>query len=305
MKRRLWYGFIALLLTLTAVGCAAAPRMPLSGEDKAEAPAAMPPMMVEAPAEEAETSSSAGGRSNDSAAMERLIIRNANLDIVVRDTETTVDEVTALAEELGGYVIESTVSEYQEGKQAYLRLRIPAEDLDRALDRIRDLSMEVRRENVSGQDVTDEYVDLQSRLRHLEATEERLLDFMDEAEDTEAALEVYDRLQSIQAEIEQTRGRMQYLEESAAMATITLNVTPSELAQPIEIGGWRPQGTLRDAFESLIRVFQFLVDALIVLVVLIVPVLAILAIPVVGLVLLARWFLRRRRRRKAQREGKD
>jgi len=304
MTRRIWYGIAALMLTLIVAGCAAAPGMLQSRGEMEEAPAAMPTMVAEA-ASEADTESSVGGRPSDTAAIERLIIRNANLDIVVRDTETTVDEITALAEELGGYVIESTVSEYREGKQAYLRLRVPAEDLDRALDRIRDLAMEVRRENISGQDVTDEYVDLQSRLRHLEATEERLLTFMEEAEDTEAALEVYDRLQSIQAEIEQTRGRMQYLEDSAAMATITLNVTPSELAQPLEVGGWRPQGTLRDAFESLIRVFQFLVDALIVIVVLIVPVLAVIALPLVGVVLLIRWFLRRRRRKKAQDEAQD
>jgi hypothetical protein len=270
-------------------------------EEKAgQAPAAMPTQVAEAPAEDVERE--AGGRAGDSQGVERLIIRNANLSIVVRNTENAVDEIDALAQELGGYVIESTISEYREGKQARLRLRVPAEKLDSALERIREMSMEVRRESVSGQDVTDEYVDLQSRLRHLEATEERLLTFMEEAEDTEAALEVYDRLQNIQAQIEQTRGRMQYLEQSAAMATITLDVTPSELAQPIEVGGWHPQGTLRDAFESLIRVFQFLVDALIVIVVLVLPILIVIALPLVGLFLLIRWIVRRRRRAKQARE---
>jgi hypothetical protein len=239
-----------------------------------------------------------GARAADYAATERLIIRNASLDIVVRDTEDAVDQVDALAEELGGFVIESNLNEYQQGMRAYLRLRVPAESLDTALERIRDLAMEVRRENVSGQDVTEEYVDLQSRMRHLEATEERLLTFMAEAEDTEAALEVYDRLQTIQADIEQVKGRMQYLEESAAMATITLDITPSELAQPIQVGGWQPRGTLRNAFESLIRVFQFLVDALIVIIVLVVPILAVIALPLVGLFFLIRAILRRRRKRK-------
>jgi hypothetical protein len=239
-----------------------------------------------------------GARAADYAATERLIIRNASLDIVVRDTEDAVEQVDALAEELGGFVIESNLNEYQQGMRAYLRLRVPAESLDTALERIRDLAMEVRRENVSGQDVTEEYVDLQSRMRHLEATEERLLTFMAEAEDTEAALEVYDRLQTIQADIEQVKGRMQYLEESAAMATITLDITPSELAQPIQVGGWQPRGTLRNAFESLIRVFQFLVDALIVIVVLVVPILAVIALPLVGLFFLIRAIVRRRRKRK-------
>jgi hypothetical protein len=294
MGKKTVYGIVVSLLILVVAGCGAAP-MPgeivpvqatavVEREAVFEEPAAAP--------------GESGARAADYAATERLIIRNASLDIVVRDTEDAVDQVDALAEELGGFVIESNLNEYQQGMRAYLRLRVPAESLDTALERIRDLAMEVRRENVSGQDVTEEYVDLQSRMRHLEATEERLLTFMAEAEDTEAALEVYDRLQTIQADIEQVKGRMQYLEESAAMATITLDITPSELAQPIQVGGWQPRGTLRNAFESLIRVFQFLVDALIVIIVLVVPILAVIALPLVGLFFLIRAILRRRRKRK-------
>ncbi len=300
MGKRMAYGMVAALLTLVTMGCAAG-AMPTPGvmEERSEAPAAMSTQAPAAPAADSAESES-GGRAGTGAAAERLIIRNASLDIVARDTEAMVEEIGALADELGGYVIESNLSEYQEGMRAYLRLRVPGEKLDPALDRIREIAMEVRRESMSGQDVTDEYVDLQSRLRHLEATEERLLAFMEDAEDTEAALEVYDRLQGIQAQIEQTKGRMQYLEQSAAMATITLDITPSELAQPIQVGKWRPQGTLRNAFESLIEVLQFLVDALIVIVVLIVPILVIIALPLVGFFFLVRRIVRRRRRAKQE-----
>jgi hypothetical protein len=299
MSRKTVYGIVVSLLVLVVTGCAAAPMVGQAPPVEATYVAVEREVALEEPAA---ASGESGAKSADHAATERLIIRNANLDIVVRDTQDAVDQVDALAEELGGFVIESNLNEYQEGMRAYLRLRVPAEKLDTALERIRDLSMEVRRENISGQDVTEEYVDLQSRMRHLEATEERLLTFMAEAEDTEAALEVYDRLQSIQADIEQTKGRMQYLEDSAAMATITLNITPSELAQPIQVGGWRPRGTLRNAFESLIRVLQFLIDALIVIVVLVAPVLAVIALPLVGLFFLIRAGLRRRKRRRAEPE---
>jgi len=109
-------------------------------------------------------------------------------------------------------------------------------------------------------------------------------------------------LQNIQAEIEQVKGRMQYLKQSAAMATITLDIIPDALAQPIQVGGWHPEGTLRDAFESLIKVLQFLVDALIVIVVLIAPVLLIIAAPIVGLFFLVRAIVRRRKARKKKAE---
>jgi exonuclease VII small subunit len=299
MGKRTLYAIMVSLLGLTVAACAAAPGFeqapPIAATMVVEREA-----VLEAPAAEPGES---GAKAADYAATERLIIRNANLDIVVEDTQEAVDQIDALAEELGGFVLESNLTEYEEGMRAYLRLRVPVESLDTALQRIRDLAEEVRSESISGQDVTEEYVDLRSRMRHLEATEERLLTFMEEAEDTEAALEVYDRLQRIQADIEQVRGRMQYLEESAALATIILNITPSELAQPIQVGGWRPRGTLRNAFESLIRVLQFLVDAAIVIVVLVAPILAVIALPLVGFFFLIRALVRRRRRRKKETEA--
>jgi hypothetical protein len=232
------------------------------------------------------------------AAIERLIIRNASLNLTVPDTEAALDEINEMVDELEGYVVESNLYQYQEGLQAHVTLRIPAESLDVALERVRGLATEVRSESISGQDVTEEYVDLQSRLRHLEATEERLLEFLDEAEDTEAALAVYEQLRQIEGEIEQIKGRIQYLEQSAALATVILDITPDELAQPIQVGGWYPQGTLRDAFQSLIRVLQFLVDAAIVIVVLVIPILVVIAVPSVGLFLLVRAIVRRRRARR-------
>jgi hypothetical protein len=295
MSKKIMYGVIASTLALVVAGCAGA-AAPAPEEMAYET--VVVERAVEVEAEEA-APAEPGFRAADYAAIERLIIRDASLSVVVPDTEAALEEINDLVDELGGYVVESNVYQYQEGLQASVRLRIPAESLDVALARIRDLATEVRRENISGQDVTDEYVDNKSSLRHLEATEERLLEFLEEAEDTEAALAVYEQLREVQAQIEHFKGRIQYLEESAAMATVSLEITPDELAQPIQVGGWRPQGTLRNAFQSLIRVLQFLVEALIVIVVLVIPVLVAIALPVVGLFLLVRAIVRRRRARKA------
>jgi len=231
--------------------------------------------------------------------LQRLIIRNASLDLIVADTQAAMDEITRLVNELGGYVVESNVYQYQEGLQATLTLRIPAEKLDLALERFRALATEVRSERITGQDVTQEYTDLQSYLRNREAVQARLLEYLEKAETTEDALAVDQQLRQIEAEIEQTKGRIQYLEQSAALSQVTITLTPDELAQPIQVGGWHPKGTLRNAFQSLIRVMQFLVDALIVIVVLILPTAIVVAAPFVGLFFLIRYFVRRRRARKA------
>ena len=292
MGKKIAYSLIASILTLAVVSCS-----------RAAAPPPMEPgqMEYEAPAEPeiAATAAAPSARAADYSGVERLIVRNARLDLVVPDTEATLDEINGLVDEMGGYVVESNVNQYQEGLRASVTLRVPAESLDAVLERIRGLATEVRGERISGQDVTEEYVDLQSRLRYLEATEARLLEFLEEAEDTEAALAVYEDLREIQADIEQVKGRMQYLEQSAAMATVILDIIPDELAQPIQVGGWHPEGTLRNAFQSLIRMLQFLVDAAIVIVVLVIPVLVVVAVPCVGLFYLVRAIVRRRRARKA------
>jgi hypothetical protein len=296
MSRKIVCGAMISVLTLSIVGCyaGAAPTPQIAYE--AEAPAEAPAAYAGDDVEYAST-----GRTSNTAVdttVERLIVRNASLDLVVADTEAALDEINDMVDALNGYVVESNTYQYQEGLQAHVTLRIPAEELDAALESIRSLATEVRRESISGQDVTEEYVDLQSRLRHLEAAEAKLIEFLEEAEDTEAALAVYERLEQIQADIEYVKGRMQFLEESAAMATVTLDITPDELAQPIQVGGWHPEGTLRDAFQALIRVLQFLVDAAIVIIVLIVPTLAAIALPFVGLFYLVRAIARRRRARK-------
>ncbi|MBU0705020.1 MAG: DUF4349 domain-containing protein [Chloroflexi bacterium] len=294
MSKKIMCVIIVSVLALFVAGCggyAAAPEPQMVGY---EAPVEVERAIVEEDHAPGESASGAG----DYSTVERIIIRNASLSLVVPDTETALDEISDLVNDLEGYVVESNTYQYQEGLHASVRLRVPAASLDVALERIRGLATEVRSENISGQDVTEEYVDLQSRLRYLEATEERLLEFLEEAEDTEAALAVYEQLQTIQADIEHVKGRMQYLEQSAALATISLDITPDEMAQPVQIGGWRPEGTLRNAFQSLIRVLQFLVDAAIVLLVLIVPILLVVAAPIVGLFLLVRGIVRRRRARK-------
>jgi len=231
------------------------------------------------------------------ATTERMVVRTASLDLIVPDTEKALADIQAMVRELGGYVVSVEAYQYQEGRQATVTFRIPAETLDTALDRLRAMATTVRRESVSGQDVTDQYVDLQSRLRHLEAKEKQLLEFLDRAEDTEAVLAVYEQLSATQAEIEQVKGRMQYLENQAALATVTVSLTPDVMAQPLETGGWNLPATVRSAVEALLNVLEFFVKALIYIVIVVLPALILLALPVVAMFLLVRWLVRRRRRK--------
>ncbi len=206
-------------------------------------------------------------------AQTKMIVYTAELSLVVKDSDVAQVDITRMVEGFEGYISNSSSYTYSGGfRRITLTLRLPADKFNDAMQALRDMAMEVTQETIGSQDVTQEYVDLASRLRALEAKAERLEELMEQAEDTEAVLAVYEQLSQTQIEIEQTKGRMQYLERSAAMATITVSLTPDALSQPIEIAGWRPGGVAKESFQALIKAFQWLINALIRIVILILPV---------------------------------
>ena len=257
-----------LILILATVGCASSEKM-------------VSPSMPAPPMEESKAYDRAAGNATNGFAspawagetQTKMIVYTAELSLVVKDSGVAQEDITKMVEGIGGYVSNSSSYTYDGGlRRITLTLRMPVEKFNEMMIALRDMAMEVTQETIGSQDVTQEYVDLESRLGALEAKAERLEELMEQAEDTEAVLAVYEQLSQTQIEIEQTKGRMQYLERSAAMATITVSLTPDALSQPIEIAGWRPAGIVKSAFEALINVFQWLIGALIWIVILIIPV---------------------------------
>ncbi len=231
---------------------------------------------------------------------ERMIIWTGDISLVVKDAGESLEQVEAIAKDLGGYVVNSS-SWYQEQQlRARLTIRVPAGEFDTALVRLKDLAITVESRNVSTQDVSEEYTDLDSRLRNLEATETELLELLTEVRErtgkAEDVLAVHRELSNIRGQIEQVKGRMQYLEKMTAMATINVELIPDVLARPIVVAGWQPSGTAANALRTLVRTLQFIVDAALWLVIYVLPTLVVIAIPFCILWLIwRRW----RRRRKA------
>ena len=227
---------------------------------------------------------------------DRLIIRTGHLDIVVTSTDTALDAVTRFAEESGGWVVNSNTHNYSRGvTRGDITIRIPAERYSEIMNGVKGLALEVTSESNSGQDVTEEFVDLSSRLGNLEATAERVRSFLDETQNVEEALQVNVELGRLEGDIEVIKGRMKYLSESAAFSTITVSLTPDELNQPIEVAGWRPQGIAKDAIEALLNTLQGLGSILIWITLYLLPVALVLGIPgyYVGRWIIRRWRARR------------
>lgn len=213
--------------------------------------------------------------------IERMVIRNANLSIVVSDPAEVMDDIAKMAESMGGYVVNSNLYQTQtqaglEVPEANVTIRVPAELLNEALSQIKahvdDPDTDVLYENVSGQDVTQEYTDLQSRLRNLEDAAEQLRKIMDQATKTEDVLKVFDELKSYNEQIEVLKGQIQYYEQSAKLSAITVSIKAKESLQPLSVGGWEPKGVAKDAVEALIRAYQTIADAVIWIVVFCLPI---------------------------------
>jgi hypothetical protein len=281
-----------------------------SPEMMMEAPAAAP-----APGEFYSSDSSvydlAYEESANAVATERLVIQNADLSIVVTDPKARMDEIAQMTKEMGGFVVTSNIYQTTYGPnsievpQVGMTIRIPSERLDEALDKIKEGAVDVTYENRSGEDVTSQYVDLESRLSAKRAAEKKLLEILDAAVTTEDTLAVYVQLQQIQTEIEVLVGQMKYYEESAALSAVSITLIAEETIRPIEIGGWKLQGTANDAVQDLIRFTQGFVQFLIRFVLSFLPALILIAIPLYGAFIGGRALFRRFNRSKAGVEAKE
>lgn len=232
----------------------------------------------------------------------RLVIKNADLAIVVSDPRVDMAKIARLADEMGGYVVASNLYQSSYGPnsievpEATITIRVPAERLDEALTRIKEDAVKVDYETTNSTDVTSEYVDLQSRLAAKEAAEKKLLEILDEAVRTEDVLAVYTQVQMIQTEIESLKGQIQYYEQSAALSSISVRLIAQEGTQPITVDPWKPGGAAKEAIEDLIRFSQGFVDFLIYFVLSTLPSLILVAIPLYLVFLAGRALFRKFRK---------
>jgi hypothetical protein len=169
-------------------------------------------------------------------AVERKIIRNA--EIIIETDSPNVDQrkIAAIAEKHGGFVITSESREAQGNAQVAsstivtIVARVPAAQFGAAVEEIHGIGGRILREKISGQDVTEEYIDLEARIRTKRALEMQFLEIMKQARKVSDALEVQNQLAEVRTEIERLEGRRRFLENQAALSTITITLqTPAPI----------------------------------------------------------------------------
>ena len=236
----------------------------------------------------------------------RKIIKDGEMTLVVADTDRAIDDVTRIAVMKGGYLLALEVTLREGLKFAKIVLGVPVQEFENVQRQMRAIAVRVLRDYAVGVDVTEEYVDTQSRLANLEATQARIREFLEQANTVEESLRVNAKLAEIEAEIEQVKGRLNYLRERAAYSTLRIDlepehpsptptatptVTPTPTATPtLTPIYWRPGETFDAAARTLTGVTRTLGDVAIWLIVV-----APLWLPVPAVIVLV-WWLRRRRR---------
>jgi hypothetical protein len=288
----------ALLLSACGAAATPAPSFAPQAERSADNYASGAP----APGGTNGTTKGVSADTGNTSQVDRLVIKNANLEIVVEDPNKVSDFIAKLAEEMGGYVVSAnmyqTYSTSGDGiPRGSISIRIPVEKLNEALTQIKgQSSQDVVNETISSEDVTSAYTDLQSRLRNSEAAEAELTRIMEEANKTEDVLNVYAQLKAVREEIELLKGQIQYYEQSAAYSLISVELVAEASIQPLEVGGWKPQGVARDAIQTLINTMQIFGSAAIWFVLFCAPVLLVLGIPLAILIAGIRLLTRKARK---------
>jgi hypothetical protein len=287
---------IALLLPALAavwVGCSQPAPQASSGEmAAAEPPAARPEASagVEGATESAAVAmmavSAAGGDAAAAGApanseqapspvprSSRKVIKNGDLRLAVDDTDVAVSGVTQIAADVGGYILSSRAWTQEDAatgephRYATITISVPADRFEEALNRLRGLAVRVLDESATGEDVTDQFVDLESQLRNHQATRDRIRGFLEQAQTVEEALRVNEQLARVEAEIERIQGQIHYLAGRSAFSTIAVNIEPDlpPLAAAPEPTPevWSARATFAEAGGALQIVAQRFADLLI------------------------------------------
>ncbi len=195
---------------------------------------------------------------------DRMVIQESRVSLLVKNVPETTDKISEYARNEGGYMVTSNVYNKEEAPTGNITIRIPSKNIRKALDFLATLSVRVVSENLSGEDVTDQYVDIEARLATLNKTKLKFEEIMEKAVKVEDILNVQREIINIQSQIDSLKGQQQYLAKSAQMAKITVYLSTDELALPYAPSeAWRPAVIFKTAVRSLVGFGRSIASAVI------------------------------------------
>jgi hypothetical protein len=226
-------------------------------------------------------------------AADHKIIQNADLFIETETPKEVQARVATIADANGGFVV---TSEFRQGSQASstplesvtITVRVPASRFIGALQAIRAAGTRIIQEKVTGQDVTEEYIDLEARIRTQRALEGQFVEIMKQARRVSDALEVQRQLADVRTEIEKLEGRRRFLENRSSLSTITVTLQTAPPLVTATTSGFGKD--IKDAFGDGVDTAVSIVVGLVRIVIVLTPVAILIVLPAA---FIFRWVLRR------------
>jgi len=216
-------------------------------------------------------------------ALDRKIIRNADITIEAASTTEAQYRVTEIAEAHGGFVITSEAKQRENmdaSKRTFdieLVARVPSAEFGPALEEIKKLASNIPRAHITSQDVTEDFIDLEARIKTQKAVELQFLEIMKQANKVPDALEVQRQIAEVRTDIEKLEGRKRFLENRSSLSTITVNIQAPKLIT-VSTTGFR--SGLRDAVSDSLELASGMVVFFVRLLIVMAPVLVFIVLPV-------------------------
>lgn len=237
--------------------------------------------------------SDADGSRSAGEAFNRKIIRNAEIGLEVEEPAPAQQRISAIAESNGGFIVTSEIKQLgSTSTSVTIVMRVPADKFGAAVEAIRTGGGTVLREKITGQDVTEEFIDLEARIRTKVALEQQFLEIMKQARSVSDALEVQSQIADVRTEIERLEGRKRFLENQSSLSTIT--VTISSPSPVVRTESTSFMTSIKRAFGDAIDIGSGIINGFIRLVGVSLPVLILIVLPILVILRFA-WKLARKR----------
>lgn len=181
---------------------------------------------------------------------DKKVIKTGTIDMRVNSVETAIDNIKTIAKENGGDEVSSDFSKSDSYKKGYIIVKVPVNQYDKTFAQIKQIAPLVTHESSQAQDVTAQFIDLESRIKNKKEHETRLRSFFDKAEDVDELIQIERELARVRTEVEQMEGQLKYLKDQTQYSTI--HITLLEDAAIVVSESWRPLQVAKDSFNTLI-----------------------------------------------------
>ncbi|OGM20842.1 hypothetical protein A2714_02650 [Candidatus Woesebacteria bacterium RIFCSPHIGHO2_01_FULL_38_9] len=224
---------------------------------------------------------------------DRLVVQESNLSLLVKDVTDVRNKIVKYAQDSGGYMVSSNVSNPQDAPTATVVVRVPSVKLEEALNFFHSLSVKVVSENLVGTDVTDQYVDIETRIATLEQTKARFETILESATEIADITNLTQQILSYQGQIDTLKGQQMALAKNAELAKLTIYLSTDEIALPYQPSEtFRPGVIFKLAVRSLVGFLRNLAELAIW-----VGVYAVVWVPALAIYILVRRWLSKRKLR--------